>query len=74
MGDHANCEGAEDGDRCNGTLHCGGFRCAVGPATVVAGNPANDTACAQALCDPATGIYGLAALSDGGRATTAARA
>ena len=54
----ADCAPKEDGDACNGTLYCakGTGKCAVNPATIVACPTAGDSACANSVCAPATGI------------------
>ena len=55
------CLALDDGDLCNGTLHCNKdklpYECAVDPSTLVAcPQPVGpDAICSQAACDPATG-------------------
>ena len=55
----ADCGAEEDGDLCNGTLRCDTaavpYACVLAPATVVTCSTENDTECAHAVCDPATG-------------------
>jgi hypothetical protein len=59
----------EDGDLCNGTLRCDTagypYACVVDPPTVVTCDTADDTQCAETLCDPATGTCGVEDLQDG---------
>jgi MYXO-CTERM domain-containing protein len=54
------CAAFEDGNLCNGTLHCQNNLCEIDPATVVSCNPAGDTACRVNTCVPATGACALA--------------
>ncbi len=49
------CASLEDGNRCNGTLHCVNERCEVDPGTVVT-CPAPTTPCTVAFCAPDTGV------------------
>jgi len=50
------CAEFEDGNLCNGTFVCGGDRtCVVDPGTVVTCSHDDDTECAKAACEPATG-------------------
>ncbi len=59
------CAVLEDGDLCNGTFKCAGNTCVLDANTVVACNPAGDTACQQTACDPATGQCVPTAAPDG---------
>lgn len=56
----ADCAPMDDGDACNGTLHCvltsSGFKCQVDPATEPPPCPADgDTDCVHNICQPKTG-------------------
>jgi cysteine-rich repeat protein len=62
-GTTAECARFEDGNRCNGTLHCVSRLCEVDPATVIS-CPA-DPVCRRYACDPADGSCDLESLSDG---------
>ncbi len=60
----------DDGDLCNGLLVCdkGTYphRCVVDPATVVACDPSEDTACRKNRCVPATGQCQMTPVNEGG--------
>lgn len=60
------CEGADDGDSCNGTLACNKQTgsCDVDPATYVNCASVDDTACAKNVCLPKTGKCTLTARAD----------
>jgi hypothetical protein len=60
----ADCVAFEDGDRCNGTLHCVDSLCQVDPLTIVTCAPA-DEPCRENRCLPETGACELAVLADG---------
>jgi len=49
------CAFYEDGDACNGTLHCPNGFCIVDPATIVTCPPAADE-CRTNQCDPSSGV------------------
>ncbi|MBM4345758.1 MAG: hypothetical protein FJ100_20485 [Deltaproteobacteria bacterium] len=56
----ADCAAKDDGDLCNGTLYCDKgagppYTCKPNPATVVTCSTANDSACQENTCAPATG-------------------
>ena len=53
----ADCAKAEDGNKCNGTLFCDkqAGKCILNPATVVNCSSINDSQCAKAVCQLATG-------------------
>jgi hypothetical protein len=59
------CVPFDDGDLCNGALVCMEGQCAVADDSVVICDTAQDTDCAEALCDGTTGLCGLVALEDG---------
>ncbi|MBM4356068.1 MAG: hypothetical protein FJ109_20140, partial [Deltaproteobacteria bacterium] len=67
----ADCKALEDGDLCNGVLHCDTdglpFQCAVLPGSpVVCPEPeGKDAICQVASCEPATGKCGLAPVHEG---------
>jgi len=56
-----------DGDLCNGTLYChkASGKCLGNPATIVACQKNNDTACRSAVCQPKTGLCKLENRPDG---------
>ena len=63
----ADCAALEDGDICNGTLHCDlddwPYKCSVDPDTVVTcptPDEGPDQLCLQAACEPDTGLCSLA--------------
>ena len=62
---NGDCAQFEDGDLCNGTLICKGFKCAVDQATVVACDKSNDTDCLVTYCTPQNGQCVTAAFEDG---------
>ncbi len=51
----ADCDTFEDGDLCNGTLHCVGKKCVVDLTSVVVCPTKADGPCGKNLCTPATG-------------------
>ena len=62
---NADCESADDGNACNGTLYCDKsaadatqWSCAVNLATAVTCDTSSDTACRRAVCAPSTGKCG----------------
>ncbi|MBI5500555.1 MAG: hypothetical protein HY907_09950 [Deltaproteobacteria bacterium] len=61
----ADCAAYEDGDACNGTLHCEANACVIDPATIVTCDPGGDTDCRVSLCDPADGTCSLVPRADG---------
>lgn len=54
-GEAADCAPGEDGNACNGTLHCPAGSCAVDPGTVVVCDPTGYLPCEQPVCQPASG-------------------
>ena len=68
----ADCLPFEDGDLCNGTLHCvltQGFpQCVLDPATVVECQvpPGVHALCNEAVCEPSNGTCALIPANDGG--------
>jgi hypothetical protein len=63
-GEASDCAALEDGNACNGTLHCPDGTCAVNPATVVVCDPTGYPACQQPVCQMATGACVPANLPD----------
>jgi hypothetical protein len=61
----ADCAALEDGNPCNGTLHCVNSRCVVDPLTVVICPTDQDSACRRSTCAPATGLCSLQPVADG---------
>ncbi len=67
---NADCASQEDGDLCNGTLHCDtsvktGYVCAVNPVTVVGCSSQGLGPCETRVCAPKTGSCATVALPDG---------
>ena len=63
--DDADCRVREDGDLCNGTLHCQDGRCDVDPSTVVLCDTTGDSRCLPTTCDPDTGRCAPTPTTDG---------
>ena len=61
----ADCSPYEDGDLCNGVLHCSAGYCAIDPESIVECDPSSDTACRHSNCDPASGLCGPIDMPDG---------
>jgi hypothetical protein len=59
------CIGFEDGDLCNGTLHCVNSACVLDPATLISCDPSGDTACQHNTCNPADGSCAMQDVLDG---------
>lgn len=51
----ADCDSFEDGDLCNGTLHCVGKKCLVDLTTTIDCTLNTDGACGKHVCTPASG-------------------
>ncbi len=68
----AECAVLDDGNPCNGTLYCNKaalpYQCQVNPATVIECDlpPGTDDTCAEAICDPDTGLCSVAPKNGGG--------
>ena len=62
---NADCTQFEDGNPCNGTLVCVGFKCQVDPDTVVTCDKSNDGDCKVTYCNPETGSCVTADFEDG---------
>ncbi len=67
----SDCVAKDDGDLCNGTLHClvlpAGKQCALNPATAVVCPTVGDTVCRRNTCAPKTGKCGPVDQPDGGK-------
>ncbi len=61
----ADCAAFEDGNPCNGTLHCVDNQCQVDPATVIVCDPSSDTPCSHNTCDPVDGSCHMVDADDG---------
>ena len=60
------CHALNDGDACNGMLHCSeAGLCEVDPGTVVVCDTSDDAGCLETACQPATGACEQSALADG---------
>ncbi len=74
---NADCEGKDDGDKCNGVYFCNlqSGTCESNPASVVHCSKVDDTDCAKAACAPKTGlcapvpVKNLTACDDGDKCT-----
>ncbi|TNF23713.1 MAG: hypothetical protein EP329_26780 [Deltaproteobacteria bacterium] len=54
----ADCASQEDGNACNGKLHCVNHACVINPTTVVTCDTSGDTDCLVTRCAPGTGVCG----------------
>ncbi|MCB9740174.1 MAG: C-type lectin domain-containing protein [Deltaproteobacteria bacterium] len=66
----ADCEGKDDGDKCNGTWYCDKSagkqpKCTFNPASVVNCGQQPPGSCAKKACDPKTGSCALQAANEG---------
>jgi len=61
----AECAPFEDGDLCNGTLHCVEGSCQLDPSSVVVCDESGDTACMATKCEPQTGQCAPSNMPDG---------
>ncbi len=61
----ADCAPYEDGDLCNGLLHCSGGYCVIDANSIVKCDPSSDTACRHNTCDSASGLCGPVDMPDG---------
>ena len=59
------CKAHENGNACNGTLHCVSGQCELNAATVVKCDTANDTDCRKSVCDPTTGVCSVVNATEG---------
>jgi formylglycine-generating enzyme required for sulfatase activity len=73
----SDCATLDDGNACNGKLHCDQgalpFHCAVVPGSIVSCSAAHNTACLHQACDPASGqclAMAMTATCDDGNACT----
>ncbi len=62
----ADCSDQQDDDLCNGTLHCVEKKCGVDPETIIQCDAAQDSACQQNTCRPATGLCELDNINEDG--------
>ncbi len=59
------CKNYEDGNACNGTLHCLLGQCVINPFTVITCDITGDTDCRKSLCNPTTGVCSLVNSTEG---------
>jgi hypothetical protein len=64
--DASDCAPFEDGDLCNGTLHCVSHACEVDSTTVVDCDTSDDSVCGENRCDPSEGTCSMVPLRDDG--------